>query len=198
MENPSDSATSPTLLGQLGREPNNQAAWSAFVARYGPKIYGWCRGWKLQDADAQDVAQNVLLKLAAKMSSFRYDATGSFRGWLKTVTHHAWQDFLESRRRAGLGSGDSQVAELLQGIEARDDLVKRLEEEFDQELLERAMARVQLRMAPRTWEAFRLTALEGLSGAEAGTRLQMKVATVFVAKSEVRQMLQEEIRKLEG
>lgn len=50
---------------------------------------------------------------------------------------------------------------------------------------------------PNTWEAFRLTALAGVSGAEAAGRLGMKVATVFVAKSEVQRMLREEIAKLE-
>jgi hypothetical protein len=34
--------------------------------------------------------------------------------------------------------------------------------------------------------------------AEAGERLGMKVATVFVARSKVQRMLQEEVRKLEG
>ena len=53
-------------------------------------------------------------------------------------------------------------------------------------------------MQPHTWDAFRLTALEGLSGAEAGKQLDMKVATVFVAKSKVQRMLQEEMQRLEG
>jgi RNA polymerase sigma-70 factor (ECF subfamily) len=58
--------------------------------------------------------------------------------------------------------------------------------------------RVQGRVEPHTWEAFRLTALEGLSGAEAAGRLRLKVATVYKAKSKVQQMLQEEVARLEG
>jgi RNA polymerase sigma-70 factor (ECF subfamily) len=105
---------------------------------------------QLQDADAQDLTQNVLLKLAGTLRRFHYDGSGSFRAWLKTVTHHAWHDFLESRQRPGLGSGDSRVVEQLQSIQGRDDLLQRLEEEFDRELLEMAMAQVRLRVAPRT------------------------------------------------
>ena len=86
------------------------------------------------------------------------------------------------------------MAALLDTVEARDDLLKRFEEEFDRELLEQAMARVRLRVQPHTWEAFRLLALEGLSGAEAAARLGMKVGAVFVAKSKVRKMLEDEIR----
>jgi RNA polymerase sigma-70 factor (ECF subfamily) len=193
-----DSGTRVSLLGRLRREPTNQAAWAEFVDHYGGKIYGWCRKWDLQEADAQDVTQNVLLKLAGKLRDFCYDPSRSFRAWLKTVTHHAWRDFLESRQRPGQGSGDSQVGRLLQSVEARADLLRNLEEEFDRELLEEAMLRVRLRVAPQTWQAFCLTALEGLSGAEAAERIPMQVAQVFVAKRRVQKMLQDEVRKLEG
>ncbi len=194
----SDSGTRVTLLGRLRRDPTSEAAWAEFVELYGGKIYGWCRKWNLQEADAQDVTQNVLLKLARKMREFTYDPSRSFRAWLKTLTHHAWIDFLESQKRAGLGSGDSAVWNILQSVAAREDLLKHLEAEFDREILEEATAAVRLRVAPQTWSAFALTALEGLSGAQAAERIPMQVAQVFVAKRRVQKMLQEEIGKLDG
>jgi RNA polymerase sigma-70 factor (ECF subfamily) len=193
-----ESQTSPTLLARLRQDPTDQASWRQFVAQYGPKIYGWCRKWKLQDADAQDVTQAVLARLAAKMRSFAYDPARSFRGWLKTLTHHAWSDFLSRRNRTGLVCGDDDTLAVLETAEARQDLVQRLEEAFDREVLEAATARVRLRVEARTWEAFRLTALEGLSGAAAAEQLGMKVAAVYVAKREVKQRLAEEIRRLEA
>ena len=57
--------------------------------------------------------------------------------------------------------------------------------------------RVRLRVAPQTWQAFALTALEGLSGAEAACAIPMQVAQVFIAKRRVQKMLQEEVAKLE-
>jgi RNA polymerase sigma factor (sigma-70 family) len=190
--------TSPTLLGRLSCRPPDQAAWSEFSARYGRKIYGWCRHWQLQEADAEDVTQQVLLKLAHKMKTFSYDPAKSFRAWLKTVTHHAWRDFVESHNRPGAGSGDTQVLERLQSVAARDNLVAELDEEFARDLLDEAMARVRLRVQPHTWQAFQLLALEGRSGAEVATQLAMKIATVFVARSKVQKMIQEEVRKLEN
>ena len=65
------------------------------------------------------------------------------------------------------------------------------------ELLEAAKVRVRLRVAPHTWEAFRLLALEGLPVAEVAAAVRMQVAMVYVAKSKVQKMLQEEIQKLE-
>jgi len=181
----------------LGRSPTDEAAWKEFVGRYGPRIHGWCRGWGLQDADADDVAQMVLLRLAARLRTFEYDAARSFRAWLKTISQHAWSDLVAARKNQ-VGSGGSQVGVPFESLQARDDLVGRLEEAYDLELLEKALERVQLRVQAATWEAYRLTAVERLSGAEAAARLNMKVVSVFKAKSNVQKMLQDELRHLEG
>src|SRR3954451_2804723 len=189
--------TRVSLLSQLRQHPSDQAGWDEFVERYGRHIYRWCRQWKLQDADAEDVTQNILVKLIQNLRTFAYDPSRSFRGWLKTVAHHAWRDFEDSRRHARPAAGDSQVRELLSTLEAPEDLARKLEEAFDLELLEAAKVRVRLRVAPHTWEAFRLVALEGLPVAEVAARANLQAAMVYVAKSKVQRMLQEEIRKLE-
>jgi RNA polymerase sigma-70 factor (ECF subfamily) len=190
--------TSLTLLSRLRHDPKDQAAWSDFVARYGPRILQWCRGWRLQESDAQDVTQDVLLKLNGLMAAFVYDSSGSFRGWLKTLTHHAWCDLAAQRRRAGWGGGDGRVEELLGSLQAGDDLVEQLDAEFRREVMDRAMERARRRVSARTWDAFRLTALEGLSGSAAAGRLEMKIARVYGARSEVKEMIREEVRRLEG
>jgi RNA polymerase sigma-70 factor (ECF subfamily) len=189
--------TSLTLLSRLGQDPSNQAGWDEFVERYGRHIYRWCRQWNLQDADAEDVAQDILVKLSQRLRAFAYDPSRSFRGWLKTVAHHAWRDFDDRRRHARRAASDTRVQKLMLTVEAREDLTQRLERAFDLELLEAAKARVRLRVAPRTWEAFRLVAIEGLPVAEVAARVQLQVAMVYVAKSKVQRMLQEEIAKLE-
>ena len=60
------------------------------------------------------------------------------------------------------------------------------------------MIRVRLRVQPHTWEAFRLLALEGVSGADAAQKLGLKVATVFVARSKVHKLLKDEVRRLDA
>src|SRR5437660_11404074 len=110
--------TRVTLLTQLRQDPSGQAGWDEFVERYGRHIDRWCRQWKLQDADAEDVTQDILVKLTRKLRAFAYDPSRSFRSWLKTVAHHAWRNFEESRRRARAAAGDSQARELLLTVEA--------------------------------------------------------------------------------
>ena len=192
------SQTSPTLLGRLRQDPSDERAWQAFVEHYGPRIYAWCKQWQLQDVDAEDVTQDVLLRLARKLRTFIYDPQRSFRGWLRTVTQHALSDFLAGRSRPDASSGDSRVLEVLKGVQARDDLLARLEEQFDQELLAEAAARVQLRVEPHNWDAFRLTAWEGMSAEAAAKELGLRVTAVFKAKSRILQMLREEIARLES
>ena len=196
MELSTNSWTSTTLLLRLQQSPSDEAAWAEFVTRYCPHIQGWCRRWGLQEADSQDVAQTVLLKFLRSIQTFRYDPRQSFRAWLKTVTHNAWQDWVRSRRpTAGSGNGEHEP---LESLEARDDLAAWVENMYEQELLDEAVVRVRSRVHPQTWQAFCLTTYEGLSGAEVATRLGMAITSVYKAKSNIQKLLEQEVRGLEG
>jgi RNA polymerase sigma factor (sigma-70 family) len=188
--------TSITLLERLKFSPTDQEAWGEFVRRYGPQVYCWCRHWHLQEADAEDVTQTVMLKLGEKLRTFHYDSARSFRAYLKTLARYAWCDFLADRPRAV--NGDSDVRDQLGKVEAGDDLARRLDEQFDREVLAEAGARVRQRVEPHTWRAFELTAVEGSSGAAAAGQLGVTVVTVFKAKSKVQKMLREEVARLEA
>ena len=136
MSSRGDSQTSLTLMEMLRQYPKNDDAWDRFVRRYRPKIYGWCRTWGLQEADAEDVAQDVIAKLTEKMSNFQYDQSRCFRAWLKTITQHALSDLIASRQRA-VGK---QSPPMWETIEARADLDRRIEEIFNRELLDLAIS----------------------------------------------------------
>jgi hypothetical protein len=75
-----------TLLAQLRQDPTDQAAWDVFVEQYGRHIYRWCRQWKLQDADAEDVTQEILVKLSQKLRAFAYDPSRSLHVHDEAVT----------------------------------------------------------------------------------------------------------------
>jgi RNA polymerase sigma-70 factor (ECF subfamily) len=186
-----------SLLARLGHLPLDQGAWAEFVNRYGLRIHGWCSRWGLQEADAQDVTQTVLAKLLRSMQTFEYDPSHRFRGWLKTVAHHAWQDLIRARRELAAG-GDASSSDPLALLAARDDLAARVEAAYEQEVLETALARVRGRVQPQTWDAFRMAAFDGLSGAEVAARLGMAITSVYKAKSNVQKMLEAEVRDLEG
>jgi RNA polymerase sigma-70 factor (ECF subfamily) len=193
----SELRTGTTLLVLL-RDFTDEA-WRGFVDRYGPPLYRWCRGWRLQEADAQNVTQEVLLKLYQKLRSFTYNrAAGTFRAWLKTVAHHAWQDYLDAQRRLGAkGAACSGVVEALNAAPAGVDLAEALAAEFDLELLDEAKARVRLQVSDRDWLIFQELALHGRSGAEVAAEHGIAVATVFMIRSRVQQKLKDTVRALE-
>jgi RNA polymerase sigma-70 factor (ECF subfamily) len=191
------SRTGSVLLLLLS-DPADPQNWSNFVDRYGPKIYGWCRQRGLQEADCQDVTQDVLTQLVQKLRTFVYDPSKGFRNWLKTVTRHAWCDYLASRQRAGGVGMDEGILQRLQSLEAREDLLKTLAETFDLEVLAEAQARVQLKVTPRDWKIFEDLALQGRSGPVVAKELGMTVVAVLTARSRVQKKIREQIRLLEG
>jgi RNA polymerase sigma factor (sigma-70 family) len=189
--------TSISLMHRLGQSPADPQAWDECVERYRPMIRAWCLKWRLQESDADDVVQEVLVSLVDAMRQFQYDPARSFRGWLKTVTQHALSKFVTRRRRdIGRASGSAEM--LAEFADARSDLEHRLDETFNTELLELAMHLVKKRVKPVTWDAFQLTAIEGLSGEAAAAKLKIPVPNVFVARNRVQKMLREEARILQN
>ena len=190
MADPGSETTSPTLLLRVARQPADEQAWQQFVARYQPRIRACCLAFALQQADAEDVAQSILLKLVKGLRTFEYDPAGSFRSWLGTVCHNALVDFVHERRAGE--HHDATGWRVLENAVARESIAQEVLTEFDRERLDITLDRVRQRVPRSQWEAFRLTALEGLTGAEAAAKLGMPVATVYTAKSKVRQL----VRKL--
>jgi RNA polymerase sigma-70 factor (ECF subfamily) len=197
---PADSlATSLSLMARLEQRPDDPSAWADLVRRYGPCILDWCRRSGLQEADAEDVAQTVLARLAGRMATFRYDPAESFRAYLKTLTRYAWCDLIAARtRRPAVVRTDVADGDPLAAVAAHDDLAARLEREYDLDLYRAAVETVRGRVAPATWQAFQRVELDGLSARQVAAELGTTVVNVYKARSNVRRMLRQVIAAAEG
>ena len=81
--------TRNSLLLQV-RNPRDAAAWEQFVAIYRPAVYRLARREGLQDADAEDLAQGVLLSVSKAIGEWEKDEKrGTFRAWLLRVARNA-------------------------------------------------------------------------------------------------------------
>ena len=58
--------TRDSLLVRM-RDPRDGQAWAEFVQIYEPVVYRLARGQGLQDADARDLTQQVLMAVAARV-----------------------------------------------------------------------------------------------------------------------------------
>jgi RNA polymerase sigma-70 factor (ECF subfamily) len=142
--------------------------------------------------------QEVLRSVAAHAGKLEYNpARGSFRGWLYTITRNKIYTFLERRRHREQATGDSTTREALQNTPNQDsELEANWEQEYQRQLASRAMDRVRSEFQANTWQAFWLTAVEGVSAQEAGRQLNLSPGAVYVAKSRVLARLREEVQRL--
>src|SRR5438309_671158 len=122
---------SPTLLARL-RALNQPEAWARFVRLCTPLLLCWARRQWFQEADAQDLAQEVMVKLVRELPAYERHEGQSFRGWLFRVTVNQCRDF--RRRKAtralpadeGLSEvGDNSPLPELEEAEYRRLLVRR-------------------------------------------------------------------------
>ena len=97
----SATGTSSSLLDRV--KADEAGAWDRLVTLYAPLLYHWCRKWKLQDEDLNDVFQEVFKTLIVHIGAFhRAREGGTFRGWLWTITR---SKVLDHFRRRGHEAG---------------------------------------------------------------------------------------------
>ncbi len=162
MEQPcGEDVTRPSLLVRL-RDHADAEAWRTFALLYAPLIYGYCRKSGLQEADAADVAQEVLKQVSQSIRGFVYDKEkGRFRDWLRTVARHKVHRFLERRQRGlEIAAGSDPLNGAAEGVadaEWTDD--------FQAHVLKVALEQIKPRFEPNTWQAFERTWISGVEAA---------------------------------
>ena len=107
-------STRPSLLIRL-RDPGDERAWAEFTEIYGPLVHRLARRRGLQEADAEDLAQEVFRAVARAIERYDPDPDrGSFRGWLSRIARNLIINLLAARRRQPQGTGDTDVHRLLE------------------------------------------------------------------------------------
>lgn len=173
-------------------------AWQEFVAIYRPAAYRLARRRGLQDADAEDLSQRVLVAISEKIATWRpASPRGSFRAWLAVVARNQIVNAI-TRRRPDCGQGGSSVVARLNQHPADDDPEHEFAEEYRRALFRLASEQVRDEFQESTWLAFWLTAVEGISIDEAAHRLKKSAGVVYAGRSRVMKRLREKVRELES
>ena len=189
--------TRESLLLRI-RDSEDREAWNEFVSIYRPLIYRVGRRYGLQDADAQNLAQEVLQKVERKADDWLPGtAQGSFRRWLATISRNAAIDAIR-RVAPDAARGGTSVREVLQNVSAPHDATEaafRLE--LERQAFRWAARRIRGEFTEPTWTAFWETMVEGHPCDEVAARLGRSIGAIYTARSRIMQRLKEELEQFD-
>lgn len=210
--------TRQSLLERL-KDWRNQEDWRVFFDSYWRLIHATALKAGLEEAEAQEVVQEVMIAAAKKLPEFRYESgKDSLKGWLLSVTRWKVTDQWRKRGRAGrfttaacaagghpghpvgleIGGDGPRTATVERVADPGGDELDRLwDTEWRDHLLQAALDRVKGHVNPAHYEIYHLHVVQGHSPRETARVLGVNVAQVYLAKLRVGRQLREEIRRLE-
>lgn len=190
-----DTPTRPSLLLRV-RDARDEAAWSQFVGIYTPLIFGFCRGRGLTEADASDVAQEVLKAVALALPKFEYEpARSSFRNWLFTVVRSKLNNHLNAQARRPVPAGETTIQQFaeLTPDSAAEDAWRR---EYQSHLVRWAADQIRSEFKDATWDGFWRTAILGEDADAVARELGVSINALYIARSRVTGRLKQKIDEL--
>ena len=181
-------STPLSLLERLRRN-DDPDAWRRFVELYSPLLFEWSRRNRVPESEADDLVQNVLVRLIQQMPVFKSRPGGSFRAWLFTVLRNSWLDQCRIKKRQPIVargiSPDEQA-----GI---DPIAELTEVEYRGYLLRRSLRVVQTDFPETTWRAFWLHVVDGLPAADVAEIAGITPNAVYLARGRILKRLREEL-----
>lgn len=185
--------TSESLILRV-KDPADAAAWSAFLAIYRPVIYRLARSRGLQDADAEDLAQQVLVSISKSVQNWQPAADGPpFRAWLYRIAHNECLKAM-TRRKPDAAVGSSSVQDMLFGFpQSETDTSIQLLHESRMEAFRWASEEVRHEFTSATWAMFWQSTVEERSINEVARNHDRSTGAVYLARYRVMKRLKEKL-----
>ncbi len=156
--------TDHSLIDRV-KDAADGASWLAFLGIYQPVVYRMARRRGLQDADAQDISQQVFASIARALDGWQASHNlPPFRAWLTTIARNAISTALV-RRPLDQATGSSSVAELLGQQTTADDTESELVVEMRRQIVRWAAEQIRPEFSEQTWNIFWQTSLQEVSAA---------------------------------
>lgn len=193
--------TRQSLLTRL-KDWEDQEGWREFFDTYWRLIYSVARRAGLNEAEAQDVVQETLMVVAKQMPNFHYDpARGSFKAWLHTVVRgRLSRHWRKKQVHAPVAGSVNEPTDDLPGTEmdpaAASEFEACWQAEWEQNLMNAALGRVQAKVSARQFLLFSLAVFKGVPVGTIRERYDASLAQVYLAKHRVGRLLKAEIAKL--
>ena len=190
-------STRASLILRL-QDADDVAAWDEFAAIYTPVIFRVAISRGFQAADADNLVQEVLLAVAGSITKWlAREKRGSFRAWLLRIALNESVDIMTRRATRPLGQDGEYADQVLANLPAPNLLSEELDLEYSRAVFKWAAARVRESIAEQTWEAFRLSSVEGLPVEQVARKLGTRPGNVYCARSRVMARIRELVRQYE-
>lgn len=186
--------TRPSLLVRL-RNTRDDQAWAEFTAVYEPVIYRMTQRRGLQDADAREVVQEVLMSVAAAIDRFDIEAAGSFRGWLARITRNEAIDQFRKLSAREQTTGDSDVQKRLDDVAVNQQFHDEFEQHRREQLFRWAASEVRRHTGEANWIAFWNTTIEARPIAEVAAELGISEGAVYVARCRIMKRIRDMVHE---
>jgi RNA polymerase sigma-70 factor (ECF subfamily) len=145
----------------------------------------------MQDADAREVVQEVLMSVATAIDRFDLDGVGSFRGWLSRITRNATVDRFRSLSARHETIDASGVLRKLDEAAGNKNMIDEFEQDRRKQLFRWAASLVRRRTGEVNWMAFWKTSIDGQSIAEVALELGITEGAVYVARCRILKNIRE-------
>jgi RNA polymerase sigma-70 factor (ECF subfamily) len=192
----SEFRTSISLIKRV-RDRTDVESWREFYRFYQPLLARYMRTLRLDEHAANDVIQDVFVRLLQALPAFELDnKRGRFRSYLWKLTYSALVD--QARRaKAGRRAEEEWVQRFQREDEAESRKVhEELNEINDRQVLERVLPRVRSVTSRTAWACFEARLLHDRPGSDIATELGISSKAVFVYASRVLKVVREQCATL--
>ena len=169
------------------------ASWVEFLEIYQPVVFRMARRRGLQDADAQDVIQQVFLSISRSIDGWTAgDDKPPFRAWLATIARNAITKSL-TRRPRDVATGSTSMMEVLDAQLDPEATTAEIQAEARREIVRWAAEQIRDEFSAGIWTAFWQTAIEGIPIADVARATGRSPGSIYVARYRVAARLKEQI-----
>lgn len=168
----------------------DEKAWQEFVDIYRRYTYVVIRRLGVDVDPAEELTQNILLKLWQKLPDYKYDPkVARFRTWLSRVINNTVLNFRRQKSRQPV------IVEIGDEYTLSSDVEKMMEKEWESYLTNLAMERIEDKFSGKAISAFNMT-MEGKQIKEIAEELEVEENSVYRLKNRVKNQLIQEIKLL--
>ncbi len=184
--------TQPALLERL-RQGSDHLAWDEFFERYWRGLFGVARRHGCSEHTAEEIVQDVMLAVFESQDVFHYDPErGRFRDWLAALVRNKVAEYRRRPAQRVRAAGGDQAPVALVETESDETLPEDVwEATFEEALLVVLLDVVRREFNPRTFQAFELFAIRGMSGSEVARMTGQTRNAVYLSRRKVTQRLEQ-------